>query len=105
MFIDLKLADKMHDVASMLQYETEEVFFSIESASISWQELPQGKRHYKHDSDQDAVDMGLDDLDYADDEYLAAAKQIERTDRYLRKLLQLRKQFGDETGFHFNMES
>ena len=105
MFIDLKLADKMHDVAWMLQNETEEVFFNIESASISWQELPQGKRHYKHDSDQDAVAMGLDDLDYADDEYYDAAEQIERMDKYLRKLLQLRKQFGDETGFHFNMEN
>lgn len=105
MFIDLKLADKMHDVASMLQHETEELFFNIERASISWQELPQGKWHYKHDSDQDAVALCLEDLVDADGDYYDAAEQIERMDKYLRKLLQLRKQFGDETGFHFNMEN
>jgi len=101
MFTDLKLANQMDDVASLLQNETEELFSAIEYAIEGWDTIPRGKRIYKRESDQDAVDMGVDDLDYAVEMHRDAVKQVERMDKYLRKLLQLRKQFGDETGFHF----
>lgn len=98
---DIKLAEKMLDVAYEVAYAASSLTNAIEDAEADWKTLEHARIHYQYELPDDALAMMLDDLDYAHRYYTDAVNEITRLDAQIRTLLTLRKEFGEITGFEF----